>query len=67
MITSDIDPSVLRPGISNYAYRPSTAEVIAAAARCGVSYPSTRTVARLNIPQYEFPGDRRYQNYLGGE
>ena len=68
MITSDPRAAELRPALSpsRRTYRPSSAQVIAAAARAGISFPSTTSPLALDTSQYEFPGDRTYIRFREG-
>jgi hypothetical protein len=59
MITSDLNSDMRRPArlAALSYYRPFPKEVMAAAARAGVSLSPSGTEASVSFSRYEFPGD----------
>lgn len=68
MLTSDPRAAELRPALApaRETYRPASPEVVAAAARAGVEFPTTASPFALDTSQYEFPGDRTYIRFKEG-
>lgn len=68
MLTSDPRAAELRPALTSAreTYRTASPEVVAAAARAGVSFPVTSSALALDTSQYEFPGDRTYLRFKEG-
>lgn len=66
MITSDPVAAETRPAspLAVQSYRPSSREIVAAAARSGARLPSSALRQRQDQSRYEFPGDRTFERYL---